>query len=187
MMTSRSSAYRRTETLGDAVFIHLIIRETNIAKRTGDRGQHCLIPEVGQMRLFRHTPPLTIKAIGLLKRFKSKQTNSGGSPLTVKKAEAYWWVTESYALAKSMNRKAPSVMSCQDPKALYRWSCICLPLMNPFCSVGVRWEMMSDICNAIHDEIHFRLLFCGTKGRKSFAYGVEATLGIGLSKARDRV
>ena len=81
--------------LGENEFSLPIIGDTSIPKRIGDRGQPCLMPDLGQISEDRHTPPLTIYAIGLLKGFKSRETRSGGKQRAVKKEEAKWWVTES--------------------------------------------------------------------------------------------
>ena len=81
--------------MGEIEFSLPIIGDTSIAKRIGDRGQPCLMPDLGQISEDRHTPPLMIKAIRLLKRFKSRETSSGGEQRAVKKEEANWWVTES--------------------------------------------------------------------------------------------
>ena len=65
-----------------------IMRKTGIAKRMGDKGQPCLIPDVGQIKEERQTPPLMTKAIRLLKRFRRSVTNCGGKERDVKKVEA---------------------------------------------------------------------------------------------------
>ena len=60
-----------------------------------------------------------------------------------------------------------------------------LPLINPFYAGGVSWEMMSESCRAIQADIHFKPVFWSTRGLRSFASGVEATLGIGVRRAID--
>ena len=72
-----------------------MIGETSMAKRMGDKEQSCLIPDVGQIKEERQTPPLMTKAIGLLKRLRRSVTSYGGKEREVKKVEANWWVTES--------------------------------------------------------------------------------------------
>ena len=71
-----------------------MIGETSMAKRLGDKGQPCLIPDVGQIKEERQNPPLMTKAIGLLKRFRRSVTNCGGKEREVKKVDANRWVTE---------------------------------------------------------------------------------------------
>ena len=65
-----------------------IMGETSMAKRMGDKGQPCRIPDVGQIKEERQTPPLMTKAIGLLKRLRRSVTKCGGKEREVKRVDA---------------------------------------------------------------------------------------------------